>query len=162
VGELAFHFCHEKKAKKRYDVFRDGAKWETVDMERMKNSDTWEVGAEWLCRQAFDQLGIAHFLDERGWSQGQISLVSTHIISRAIYPASELKTTLYIKKKSAICEITGYEREKVSKDGLYGISHKLYLVKDQLDQYLSRQTNELFDLEDKIILYDLINTYFEG
>ena len=27
---------------------------------------------------------------------------------------------------------------------------------------MSRRTNELFDLEDKIILYDLTNTYFEG
>ena len=31
-----------------------------------------------------------------------------------------------------------------------------------MEQYLSRQTNELFDLADKIILYDLTNTYFEG
>ncbi|MDZ7777324.1 MAG: hypothetical protein U5L09_17810 [Bacteroidales bacterium] len=28
--------------------------------------------------------------------------------------------------------------------------------------YLSNRTNELFDLDDKIILYDLTNTYFEG
>jgi len=27
---------------------------------------------------------------------------------------------------------------------------------------LSVRTNELFDIEDKIILYDLTNTYFEG
>ena len=162
VEELALHFYQEIKAKKRYDVFRGGAEWETVDMKSLKNSNAREVGAEWLCKQAFDQLEIARFLEEQGWSQEQVSLASTHIISRAVYPASELKTCSYIKENSAICEITGYEREKVSKDRLYGISHKLYLVKDQLEQNLSRQTNELFDLEDKIILYDLTNTYFEG
>jgi hypothetical protein len=32
----------------------------------------------------------------------------------------------------------------------------------ELEQYLSTLTNELFDLNDKIILYDLTNTYFEG
>ncbi|HZH72640.1 MAG TPA: IS1634 family transposase [Mariniphaga sp.] len=79
-----------------------------------------------------------------------------------VYPASELKTVSYIKENSAISEVTGFDKEKVTKDKLYGISHKLYSVKDQLEQYLSRQTNELFDLEDKIILYDLTNTYFEG
>ncbi len=162
VEELALHFYHEIKVKKRYDVFRSGTEWETVDMKSLKNSDAREVGAEWLCKQAFDQLEIARFLEEQGWLQEQISLASTHIISRAVYPASELKTSSYIKENSAICEITGYDREKVSKDRLYGISHKLYSVKDQLEQYLSRQTNELFDLEDKIILYDLTNTYFEG
>jgi hypothetical protein len=49
-----------------------------------------------------------------------------------------------------------------TKDRLYGISNKLYTLKDSLEHYLSRKTNELFDLEDKIILYDLTNTYFEG
>ena len=29
-------------------------------------------------------------------------------------------------------------------------------------KYLSKKTNELFDLQDKIILYDLTNTYIEG
>jgi len=45
---------------------------------------------------------------------------------------------------------------------LYGISHKLYKVKEPLEQHLSKRTNELFDLDDKIILCDLTNTYFEG
>ena len=31
-----------------------------------------------------------------------------------------------------------------------------------LENYLSHKTSELFDLQDKIILYDLTNTYFEG
>ncbi len=42
------------------------------------------------------------------------------------------------------------------------ISHRLYKVKDELEQHLSKRTNELFDLEDKIIIYDLTNTYYEG
>src|SRR5699024_6424676 len=34
--------------------------------------------------------------------------------------------------------------------------------KDTLEKHLSDRTNELFDLQDKIILYDLTNTFFEG
>ena len=45
---------------------------------------------------------------------------------------------------------------------MYGIAHDLYSVKDNLENYLSKRSNELFDLEDKIIIYDLTNTYFEG
>ena len=60
------------------------------------------------------------------------------------------------------CELTGYPVKKITKDKLYGISKKLYLEKDGLENYLSRKTSELFDLQDKIILYDLTNTYFEG
>lgn len=50
---------------------------------------------------------------------------------------------------------TGYALEQVNKDKLYGI-------KDVLEQHLSVRTNELFNIEDKILLYDLTNTYFEG
>ena len=159
VEGLALSFYTEIIRKKRYDTARE---WETVDLASLKNSDARELGAEWLCKQAFDQLGIDRFLDGQGWSAQDVSLACTHIVSRAVYPASERKTASYIQENSAICELTGFDRKKVSKDRLYAMSHKLYSVKDGLEQYLSRQTNELFDLEDKIILYDLTNTYFEG
>ena len=45
---------------------------------------------------------------------------------------------------------------------LYEISHRLYAQKEGLESHLSRKTSELFDLEDKIYLYDLTNTYYEG
>ena len=162
VEALARYFYNEIKTKRRYDVNQDKAEWETVDISSLKNSNARDMGSEWICKQAFDQLGISRFLRQKGWSEDQISLATTHIISRAVYPASELKTVSYIKENSGICELTAFNREQVNKDRLYAISHKLYSVKDQLEQYLSRQTNELFDLEDKIILYDLTNTYFEG
>ena len=162
VEKLARHYYGEIKKKKRYDVGHEGSEWETVDMSTLKNKDVREIGAEWLCKQAFDQLGISSFLKQQKWSEQEMSLAATHIISRAVFPASELKTVSYIKENSAICELTSFDQEKITKDQLYGISHKLYSVKDQLEQYLSRRTNELFDLEDKIILYDLTNTYFEG
>lgn len=37
----------------------------------------------------------------------------------------------------------------------------LYEIKDELEQYSSKRTNKLFDIQDKIILFDLINIYFE-
>jgi len=159
VEKLALHFYNEILKKKSYDVNAD---WETVDMSSIKNSDAREIGAEWMCKQAFDQLGIGEFLYNEKWTESQISLAATHIISRAVFPASELKTVSFIKDNSAVCELTYAEKQKITKDQLYGISHKLFSVKDKLEQYLSQRTNELFDLEDKIILYDLTNTYFEG
>lgn len=160
VERLAGHFYSEIKAKGTCDI--KPGEWETVNISTLKNKDGREIGAEWLCKQAFDQLGIRSFLQQRGWDDETIALATTHIISRAVYPASELKTVSYIKENSAISEITGYARDTITKDKLYGISHQLYKIKDPLEQYLSKRTNELFDLEDKIILYDLTNTYYEG
>lgn len=162
VEKLAHYYYGEIKKKGRYDVGKRNNDWQTVDLLTLKNKDGREIGAEWLCKQAFDQLGIARFLQNKDWKKDDISLATAHIISRAVYPASERKTVSFIKENSAICEITGFNKDKVTKDKLYKISHGLYSVKDELESYLSNRTNELFDLDDKIILYDLTNTYFEG
>ena len=162
VERLAHYYYGEIKKKHRYDLGKEDKYWQTVDLSTMKNKDAREIGAEWLCKQAFDQLNIAGFLRKKDWSEDRISLASTHIISRAVYPASELKTVSFIKENSAICEITGSDKDKITKDKLYHVSQDIYSVKDELEDYLSKQTNELFDLDDKIILYDLTNTYFEG
>ncbi len=162
VEKLARHFYDKILKKRSYDVKNTGKDWQVIDTKSIKNKDAREVGAEWFCKQAFDQLKIAEFLRQSSWSEEAISLATTHIINRAVYPASELKTVSYIKENSAVCELTGYDMEKITKDKLYNISKALYWVKDQLESYLSRKTNELFDLDDKIIIYDLTNTFAEG
>ena len=56
--------------------------------------------------------------------------------------------------------------EKISQQGIDKlnklISKCLCEQKNKLELFLSKKSNELFDLEDKIIFYDLTNTYFEG
>lgn len=164
-------FYQRMVAEKRIDVFvekkdkkasRNGKDLQLIDLNSIRNKDVREIGAEWLSYQAMCQLQIAPFLETLGWSEDQVRLAQTHIISRAVFPASELETTRWIKENSAVCEVTGYNIEQVTKDRLYSISKKLYAEKESLEQYLSVRTNELFDIQDKIILYDLTNTYFEG
>lgn len=162
VEKLEHYYLAEIKKKGRYDFGNGGADWQIVNLSTLKNKDGREIGAEWLCKQVFDQLGIATFLQNKDWAQDDISLAATHLISRAVYPASELKTVSFIKENSAICEITGTDKDMVTKDKLYALSHCLYSAKDELENYLSNRTYELFDLDDKIIQYDLTNTYFEG
>lgn len=117
IEKLAYCFYSKIKSRKRYDA----EDWETVKMSTLKNKDAMEIGAEWLSKQAFDQLGIGDFLSKQGWSDEKIALAATHIISRAVFPASELKTVSWIKENSAVCEITGFDKEKITKDSLYSI-----------------------------------------
>jgi hypothetical protein len=133
-----------------------------IDADTIKNKDVNEIGAEWMSYQALEQLKIKEFLSEAGKDEEMIQLTYTQIISRAIYPYSELRTSRWIKENSAICEITHYPIQKISKDKLYQNALNLYNLKDSLEQHLSKRTNELFDIQDKIVLYDLTNTYFEG
>lgn len=77
----------------------------------------------------------------QGFSEDEANLAATQVISRAIYPASELKTTRWIKENSAVCELTGYDMEKLTKDNLYQSALHLYEVKDALEKHLSARTN---------------------
>jgi hypothetical protein len=171
VKHYVDEFYHRMVAEKRIDTFvekkekkvtKNGKDLQMIDLNSIRNKDVREIGAEWLSYQAIGQLQIAPLLEGLGWSEDQIKLALTQLISRAVYPASELKTSQWIKENSAVCEITGYNIEQLTKDRLYSMSRKLYAEKQALEQHLSIRTNELFDIQDKIILYDLTNTYFEG
>ena len=161
VELLAQKFFSQIREKERLDI-ASGKDYHHIDTDSLKNKNVREAGTEWLCKQALEQLNIPSFLSQSGWPQEQIQLALTHIISRATYPASELRTSQWIKQNSSVCELTGYPVEKITKDKLYEISKKLYDVKDNMEKHLSKCTNELFDLNDSIILYDLTNTYYEG
>jgi transposase len=133
-----------------------------VWVDTIKHSNVREIGSEWLCYNTWHELGIDKILEENDFSELEIQLAQTQVISRAVNPASELATSSWIKENSAICELTGYPLEKMNKDRLYKSALKLNGIKDKLEQHLSIKTNELFDIQDKIIIYDLTNTYFEG
>ena len=161
VEALAHKYFSIIKTKSRLDISRDSNR-QNIDTDTIQNKDIRETGSEWMCMQALEQLRMADFLLSQGWDQQMVNLALTHIISRACYPASEFRTTNWIKENSAVCELTGYNQDLITKDKLYTISKKLYEVSPQLEQHLSKKTNELFDIHDNIIIYDLTNTYYEG
>ena len=161
VEQLAQKYFAEIKKNKKIDISRD-SNVQAVDLGSVKNKNVREVGIEWFCKQTLDQLKLKELLLANNWDEEAINLAYTHIISKASRPASEYKTSFWIKENSAVCEVTGYPITKITKDKLYDISKDLYAIKDKLEKHLSTTTNELFDLQDKIILYDLTNTYFEG
>lgn len=171
VNQYVEKFYNRMVAEKRIDVLvekqtkkpsKSGKDLQTIDINSIRNKDVREVGSEWMCYQTIEQLRVPSFLKYQGWDEDDIKLAQNHIISRAVYPASELETTRWIRENSSVCELTGYDIDAITKDRLYHISKKLYTEKDALEQHLSMRTNELFDIEDKIMLYDLTNTYFEG
>jgi Transposase DDE domain len=159
ADQLYFKALKSRKIDSKTDADKDMAH---VDLNTLLHPDAREFGAEWLGFQALKQLKIDSFLMEQKWSDEKIQLAVTQIISRAVYPASENKTSKWIAENSSICELTGYPIAKITKDKLYQSALDLYAVKDDLEQFLSKKTDDLFDIHDTIYLYDLTNTYFEG
>ena len=120
------------------------------------------VGAEHVCLSTLKRLGLRTFLEGQGWTKDKIDIALMQIIARAVYPYSEFKTAKYIRENSAVCELFGIDPEKVTKDVLYKSSHDLYKVHREMENHLHRRVCTMFDIEDRILLFDLTNTYFEG
>ena len=119
--------------------------------------DVREVGAEWLCKQTLEELGVGEYLRSLEWNENNIETALIELISRAVYPGSERKTAQWINENSAVAELFNRRADTINRFKLYQMSRKLYHEKEGLEKHLSVKTNELFDLKDKIILYDLTN-----
>jgi len=146
----------------RLDIPSASKRKRMVDVNTIGHSHAREIGSEHICHQTWNRLQLSEVLSSKGWEDEQIALAATQLISRAVYPASELKTSRWIKENSAVCELTGYNPDKVTKDKPYRSALNLYKEKDALEKHLSNRTNKLFDLQDKIILYDLTNTFLKA
>ena len=162
VVEWVNKFWNEMIAKKTIDRKTMEQKHRLVKVASIKHSEAKEIGTEWICAKTWNQLQLSELFKQLGWSEEKIQLAMTQVISRAVYPGSELATSKWIQDNSAICDITGYDVHKITKDKLYQSALDLYKHKRIIENHLSTTTNELFDLQDRIMLYDLTNTYFEG
>lgn len=138
------------------------ADYEEVDLNTIENHDIRELGAEWITMQAMDKLGAREMLGSMGYNKREVDIAYLSWISRTINPLSELGTEKWLKRSSSLFELLGLEPKKINRFHLYEASRKLYQNKVQIEKCLSEQTNEMFGLEDKVILYDLTNSYFEG
>lgn len=162
VMEWVNQFWNEMITRKTIDRKTIAAQHRMVKVDTIRHKEAREIGTEWLCAHSWNQLKLSDLFNSVGFSEEQTQLSMTQVISRAVYPCSELATSKWIKDNSAICDITGYDANKITKDKLYQSALDLYKHKSIIEKHLSTTTNELFDLQDRIMLYDLTNTYFEG
>ncbi len=170
IENYAVHFYNKIVEQKLHDVKKNKseneqqhiADYQDIDLNSLITEQAKEIGSEWLVYQALKQLEIDKMLEIQGFDEKEIKTAIAHIVSRCVFPASENMTAQWINENSALLELPDLENLKINKNHLYKISKKLYSIKDKAEEFLSAKTNELFDLQDTVILYDLTNTYFEG
>lgn len=162
VMEWVDRFWNEMIAKKTIDRKTIAEKHKLVKADTIKHKEAREIGTEWICANTWNQLQLTELFTSLGWCEEKTQLAMTQVISRAVYLGSELAASKWIKDNSAVCDISGYDVNKITKDKLYQSALDLYQHKNAIEKHLSTTTNELFDLQDRIMLYDLTNTYFEG
>ncbi len=142
VKQYVEEFWQRIVGSKKLDLVSSEKLSRMVNMDTLQHSNAREIGAENIAYQTWEKLQLTPLLLSVGFTPEQAKLAATQVVSRAVYPASELKTTRWIKENSAVCELTGYDPDKVTKDWLYesallpgkGCIEKCTLPNDNLRQ----------------------------
>jgi hypothetical protein len=143
----------------RQDIPPDYA---TIDLNSVEDEEARTVGAEHVVYETIKELGIDRKLKELGLNRHQVAASLGVIAGRMIVPGSERSTHYWLQNVSAFDELMGVYFSTLSLDRVYKVSDWLLKHKDVLEEHLCRTEGQLFALEEKIILYDLTNTFFEG
>jgi len=134
----------------------------TIDVNSVENEEARTVGAEYVVYQAIKELELDRKLRELGLNRYQVATSLGIIAGRMIVPGSERATHYWLQNGSAFDELMGVDFSILSLDRVYKVSDLLLKYKDALEEHLRRTEGQLFALEEKIILYDLTNTFLEG
>ena len=147
--------AERREAERRRDLV-------TIRLSSLVQKQARTIGPEAVCRSTLSMLKVREFLNSMGWSREQADLALMQIIARAIYPYSELKTVRCLQGNSALLQMFKLERRKVTKDALYQSAERLWEVHREMEDFLHERVTNMFHLEEKILLLDITNTYFEG
>lgn len=136
--------------------------WEKVDLNSLSHSEVRTLGAESVAWDTFKRLGFPGILADLGFNQEQSDKAALLVIGRLVHPASERETAHWGRGISALEELLGADFQHLSNNALYRTSDQLLEHRDEIEKGLAERERDLFQLGEKIILYDLTNTYLTG
>lgn len=139
--------------------------YQEVDLNSFDTKDSNEIGGEWLCMQAFDEIGLTDLLlNKLKFSTKEYQQTINCLIGRLLYPGSDLRTALYLNENSGLHHLFSESTRSapVERRSLVKISEKLYSHQEVIISQLNSNIENVLQFEPKLILYDLTNTHFEG
>lgn len=137
------------------------AEYHNIDIKSLEVKDVKSFGAEHLCKQVLDKLQLRECFSSLGITEKQSNKALLSIAARAIFSSSEHKTAQILQANSGLQECFGIEQAITHKQ-LYAVTDTLFAHKEKIDAFLYKRISTLFDLEDKLVIFDISNTYFEG
>ncbi|MCP4221704.1 MAG: IS1634 family transposase, partial [bacterium] len=136
--------------------------YHTVDVNSLENEHIRSVGGESVVLETIKELELDRKLEALGFNPPDIEATIGVITARLLAPASERATHLWLKNDTALDDLMETSFEPLSQDRVYKVSDKLLGNKDEIEIHLQNHERHLFNLDEKVLLYDLTNTFFEG
>ena len=98
-----------------------------IDINSTDGKTAEQIGGEFLCSQAIDELELETFLKEKlKYAPSQLDNCMIALIGRLLHPSSENQTAKWLNDNSAIQELYPLDSGKVNKNQLYSASNQLY------------------------------------
>lgn len=135
--------------------------YQNVDVASIEANQVRSLGPEYVCHCVWNELQFNELLSAQGISEHTLPLMQALVIGRLVSPGSEVHTWNWVNHRSALYELTG-PALRPSLNSLYRAGDRLFECKDALEEHLAAREKDLFDLPERICLFDLTNTYFEG
>jgi transposase len=165
IEKLAQHYgqlIRQKEMQSIPETEKPLSDWHTVDLNSFMPGQSRTIGGESLGYDAFQKLDFPRMLAKLGLSPEQIQQAALLIIGRLLHPGSERETAVWGKEPSGLDELCGTSFEHLANNTLYRLSDRLLEKRDELEEQLADRERNIYQLKERIILYDLTNTFLEG
>jgi len=136
--------------------------YQRVDINSIDNERSRTIGAEHVVYETIKSLELDGLLMTLGFNKAALDAAIGVIAARLIAPSSERAAHLWLQGMSGLDELLGTDFTDLSQDRVYKTSDLLLRHKMEIESHLRAKERNLFNLEEKVILYDLTNTFFEG
>jgi transposase len=165
IEKLAQHYAQiirQKEIQSVPEIEKAHFDWDKVDLNSFAPGQSRTIGGESLGYDAFQRLDFPHMLAKSGLSPEQIQQAALLIIGRLLHPGSERETGVWGKEISGLDEMLGTSFEHLGNNTLYRLSDRIVEKRDEIEEELAGRERNLYQLKERLILYDLTNTYLEG
>lgn len=170
IDALADHYVSliEKKRlseKQSLEVLqseKDISDFESISVSSISNKNVRTIGAEHLGLGAYNDLGFSRLFTNLGFNKRQRNLAALSIIGRLVHPGSENATREWAIHRTGLGGLLGVDFTDLSNNALYRIADKIYQHKETIEEHLQDTERSLFQLKERVILYDLTNVHLEG
>ena len=133
-----------------------------MDVASTRLREVRSVGVEHVGLWALLQLGIPSLLAQLGCTIKTQHALLGAIVGRLAKPGSERATYTWLCNESGLGEFLGGSFQHMSLMQLYRASDQLVAHRDEIESKGFHQAMSLFDLDCRVTLFDLTNTYLEG
>jgi transposase len=151
---IAYHGKEEKES--------SAPDYHRVDLDTIDHGHVRSVGAEHVVYESMKTLGLPDLFASLGFNKPAREAAIGVISARLIAPSSERATHIWLQRMTALNDLLGTDFSDLSQDRVYKTADMLLKNKQKIEDHLRSREVSLFDLTERIILYDLTNTFFEG